>query len=258
MMKSLSLVVLWFLAYGCAAKKLAIKNADSLLQYQIAKRLPLNPSQERILTQDVTNFLNESKPKIEKLIPLIDVISLETPDPIQKQFEDIMIFVKSTSIDFSKIMAKHMANLSEKQQQEFFATLSKENKDLHAKSASKKRDEFEVRFETFFGPMNDAQIKLYEEYRPYFELRFLERIKRREKLHQSFKEIYAQAPPAEKKRELFLGSFANYQNAPFENEKSVEILHRLIPTLTQAQRDQLKKTIREFQELINYFIQTDY
>jgi len=258
-MKILTLALILFLFCGCAAKKLIVKNADSLLQYQIEKYIPLNSTQKKILSMDVDRFFNENKSRVQELLPLIDSITLEATGNIQGQFDEMTKFVKLISMDLSKVLTKQLATLSVEQQKDFFKRIDKEKTHLAKKNKKKQSHEFEKRFEVFFGKMNISQKNLYADYQSYFNQRFKERMKRREILHQEIRTIYVQTQDNEKTRQDKINDIlTNYIQRPYENEKSIEIINKLIPTLGKEQRIHFKKMVQDLKELLGYFVENKY
>jgi hypothetical protein len=255
---SLLLVLTLILGYGCAAKKLAIENADRLISYQMTKRLSLYSSQKAQLAKDIDQFLNKTKPDAQELLPIIDEIHLEEPAKAEAQYLKLEKYFNKVSQDFSAIMAKYLAVLDQKQQKELFKTLEDENREIFKQEKEKRIDVVEDRLKMFIGKLNGEQKELIREYSDYFHSRAIERLDRRIKLHHKFKEIYNQDISASSREKLFLDSFIKYQEDSLINDKNVELLKKFVPTVTKDQREYFRKIVQEVKGLIKYFISIEY
>lgn len=247
-----------FVLSSCAGKQLAVNNADTLLEHQIKKRLPLYTAQKIELTKDVNKFLHEHKPLAREMLPMIDAINLEDPQKIDESYKKIVGFYEKIAGNFSELFAKHMATLDNKQQKEFFETLSDENRKIANVDEEEGLEKVNERFEKFFGSANEKQKGLLTKYASHFEERNKLRIERRRKLHQEFKDIYEGETSEGSKKKQFTQAFEHYYKNSMNHEKNIEMLKNLIPTLTAKQKEYFRSRTQEVKEILNYFLQADY
>lgn len=243
---------------ACAAKKVAVEYADTMIESQVERRLPLYENQKKALAVDIDKFLMSKKKLAQEMLPLIDQIALDDPKKIEPHYRKLEGFYQDISYDFSKLMAKYMARLDQKQQKEFFETMTAENKNIERKDAKDRREQIEDRLEKVFGSVTAGQKLLLTDYQFYFDERTKVRLQKREKLHQSFKEILSQEASPTAKEELILGAFENYQVQSMADSKNLEIIQKFIPTLTMKQKESFREKTRELKEILNYFIETAY
>lgn len=257
-MKMLYLVLLCLMFSGCAAKKLAIDNADTLVSHQITKRVPLYSKQKDKLSRDIDKFLNDSKPLAQEVIPIVDEINLSDEDKLDAQYEKFEDFYAKIAKDFSLLMSKHIATLDEKQQKDFFNTLDDENRELLKKEKEERLDHIEERFEMFFGSIKGEQKQLIREYADYFHQRARDRLNRRVKLHQDFREIFKQDSSQETRANMIQEAFVEFQNDTIKGNKNLEIIKKMRPTLTKTQKEHFRNQTLEVKELLKYFLSVDY
>jgi hypothetical protein len=251
--------ILFILAVGgCAAKKLVVNNADTLLQHQITKRLPLYTAQRSELTDDISKFLNKHKPLAQKALPVIDAVDLKEPQKVEEHYQELSHFYDKVSLNFSELLSKHMGQLDPKQQKDFFKTLDQENRDLKRKDPSDRMEKVQDRFETFFGSITENQRQALTELKTYFEERNKERIKRREELHGKFKEIFARDISAESRKNLFMDAFKEYQAKSVDHKKNIQMIKELLPSISKKQREFFKKRTEEVKEILKYFLDASY
>ncbi|MCM2348393.1 MAG: hypothetical protein NDI69_00140 [Bacteriovoracaceae bacterium] len=244
------------LGYGCAAKKLAINNADTLITYQITRHIPQDTAQKKELTQNVVSFLNESKPLAKDLLKVLKQIDLKDPKNIGTHYARLEKDYIKLATDFSSILAPALAGLGQDQQKDFFKQLKKENDKI--KKGQKDRDErIADRFKHFFGSLNHPQELLLKEYKSYFIERSELRLQRRVKLQQSFEEIYLEQALV-KREKLFLAVFVDYQKDGPKGNKNLEMIQALIPTLSEEQHKFFNSKKDEIAELLQYFIERSY
>jgi hypothetical protein len=72
-----SLIIMMLLTVSCIAKKIAVQHTDTLLEHQITKRLPLYSDQKKKLSEDVDKFLNDHKPVVRDMLPLLEKIHIK-------------------------------------------------------------------------------------------------------------------------------------------------------------------------------------
>jgi hypothetical protein len=251
-------ILMVLLLPGCAAKKFAVKNADHLLTYQITRRVPLYSKQKAELTRDVENFLNNTKPEAQEMLPLIDEVNLEKSAQVEAQYRKFETYYQSLAKKFSTVVAKHMAKLDEKQQKDFFNNLDDENREILKKEKEKQIDQIEERLEMILGSISGEQKQIIRDYSDYYRTRSKERLDRRLALHQSFKTIYQQDLSPDSRQELIEESFAKYQTETLANTKNIEILKKFIPTVSNKQKEYFRKQIKDVKSLVKYFISTEY
>jgi phage-related minor tail protein len=257
-MKVTFIILFCFLGYGCAAKKLAVQNADSLITHQMTKRLPLYSDQKDTLEKDVDAFLDRTKPMAQEVLPVIDEMNLKNEEEISTQYQKLESFFVQVSNEFSKLSSKYMAKLDPKQQKEFFETLDDENREILKKEKENRIDQAENRLELFLGHVNSKQKQIIREYGDYLQKRAKTRLDRRIKLHHEFKIIYHQDISESSRASAFLEQFVNYQNESMTGNKNLEIIKRFIPTITSEQREHFRKEAEEIKSLIKYFNSVEY
>lgn len=244
--------------YGCAAKKLVVDNADSLISYQVTKRLPLYSAQKDKLEKDIESFLAKSKPIASEVLPVIDELNLNSVDKLPQQYNKFESFYLKLAQDFAGLMSRHLAILDKKQQKEFFETLDDENRNLLKKEKEDRIDDVEERFENFLGSVNGPQKQLIRDYADYFHLRAKERLDRRISLHKEFREIFKTDASSESKEKSFQDAFASYQNDSLKNNRNLEILKKIVPTLTKDQKEHFREEAEEVKDVLKYFLTVDY
>jgi hypothetical protein len=257
-MKLTTIVMVGVLSVGCAAKKLAVSNADILVERQITKRLPLTASQKKDLSKDVKTFLKDHKPMAEKAIPVVDEITKVDVENVEIHYDKLLDIYRKISSDFSTLLAQQMVKLGSNQQKDFFENLAEENMQIARRNPKERLDDIYDRFETFFGTITGKQKIIFKENKEYFNKQQGERVNRRSKLHESFKEIYlAEISPEEKVKKIE-AAFEQYREAAHNKEKNLEIIKEIIPTLTESQKEKFRKNNKEIKELLRYYLTIDF
>lgn len=246
------------LGYGCTGKKMAIENADYLISYQMNKRLPLYSEQKNQLAKDIDSFLNKMKPEAQNILPIIDEINLETNEKTTSQYAKLEEFFKKISKSFSELISKYMAKLDLKQQKDLFKTLDNENREILKLEKEKNIDLIESRMKLFLGSVNSEQKQIIRENSEYFQLRAKERLDRRIELHEKFRAIYNQDISESSRAGLFQEAFVHYQNKIYEKSRNLELLQKLLPTISKNQREHFRKEAQEIKDLLKYFISIEY
>lgn len=246
------------LTYSCTAHKIGVNNADTLIGRQITRRLPLYSLQKDELGKDIDQFLNQSKPVAQDVLPVIDDMKLESPEKMEEHYKKLEGFYRKIAKDFSRLMSKYMAKLDYKQQKDFFETVDEENREIIKKDKQERLEEIEDRLKTFLGNLNTSQKQIITNYENYFMEQTNKRVERRKELHERFKYIYAQDVSPETRKDLFQEAFVNYQEEGLSSNKNLEILKKLIPTVTQAQREHFRRKTQEIKEILSYFLQVNY
>lgn len=257
-MKMSAFFTIILLTYGCTAQKIAVSNADTLLGHQITKRLPLYSTQKEELGKDIDQFLNQSKPVAQEILPVVDDMKIESPEKMEDHYKKLEGFYRKIAKDFSGLMSKYMAKLDHKQQKDFFETVDEENREIIKKDKEERLEEIEERMKTFLGEISSSQKQIITNYGDYFMAQTNKRVERRKELHQRFKYIYAQDVSPETRKDLFKEAFIDYQEQGLSSNKNLEILKKLIPTVTQRQREHFRRKTQEIKEIISYFLQVNY
>lgn len=256
-MKITALALTSFLAMACAAKKLAATNADFLLENQIEKRLPLYAAQEEQLAKDVDKFLNEQKTFAKDVIPVVTDIELEV-GKVDSQYEILKGLYQRLSLNFSKLISKHMAPLDDKQQKDFARILKEENHKLTQLKSNEQMNRIYDRFQMIFGTMSEQQQGILKAQKKYLYQRHLLRVERRQKLHQRFMEIYQMDMSKDSLAQAFYEAFAEYQKNYPDDEKNKEIIKLILPTLSNAQKKHFKDHTKDLREILGHYLESDY
>ncbi len=259
-MRYLQLVLLLCLALltSCGAQKVAVKYADSYIERQVEKRLPLYDSQEATLSKDIDLFLNEHKEEVRKIIPLLDKVSLEDPKSLDEYYPKFINAYLDIARDFSKLLARHMSTFDEKQIKEFLKKMREENNDIFLKDRSERRARIEKRVESILGSLTKKQKEILKDHGKTFDAQIVTRSERRSRLHTDFKNILEQEISRESKENLIFEKFVDYQKEALTNSKNLEIAKAFIPTLEPNQKRSLRTRMTELEEILNYFVETTY
>ncbi|MFP5384670.1 MAG: hypothetical protein ACLGHN_01230 [Bacteriovoracia bacterium] len=257
-MRNIFLLFLLFILSSCAAKKLLVENADTLLTHQVTKRLPLYSKQKDNLNKDVDQFLNKAKPVAQEVLPVIDEIDLNSPDKVEKQYNKLEEYYIGLTQDFTAMLSKYMALLDKKQQKDFFETLDDENRELLKTEKEKRLDKIEDRFKLFFGSMKNSQKQLLRDYSDYFHLRAKERLERRVKLHGELRAIFGEELSQEARSRSIEEAFSRYQKDALKGNKNLEMLKKLLPTISSSQKEHFRNRVKEVKEMLNHFIISEY
>ncbi len=250
--------VLCFLCYGCGMQELALDNADKLLSYQITRRLPLYSDQKKLLNKDIVSFLNQEKTVAQDLLPVIDQIDVTAPEKLGGTYQKLEGFYAIIARDFSGLIATQMARLDQKQQEEMFETLEDENRKFLKKEKEDRMDDIEESFTRAFGSITGPQKQLVRTYKDYFHSRARQRLDRRIKLQQELKIIFKEDRSQESRKEKIENTFAAYQKEVLLDNKNLEILKKIVPTLLKKQKEHLRGHIANLRELLKYFLTVDY
>ncbi len=251
--------VFFILISACGAKKVAVKYADSFIETQVEKRLPLYDSQEAALSKDIDKFLNEHKDRVKAIVPILEKIDFNRAASLDEQYPKFAEAYLEIASDFSRILSKYMATFDKKQQKEFLKKLREENNDIFIKDREERRDKIASKTRSFLGgELTKAQAEILQENGKTFDEQVVVRVERRSKLHTDFKTILAQEISTEAKEKLIYEAFVAYQKEALANTKNLTIAKAFIPTLTPDQKKALKQHLMDIQEIIGYFIETAY
>ncbi|HXH76140.1 MAG TPA: hypothetical protein VNJ08_14310 [Bacteriovoracaceae bacterium] len=243
---------------SCAAKKILVKNADNLLEHQIEKRLPLYSKQKEELSSDITAFLNETRPKAHELLPVIDGLDLEKSDKLESQYRQIATLYEDISLNFTRLLAKHMAVLDQKQQKEFFENLADENRQLAKKEPDDRLKKNKERFKKFFGAIDDGQKQMLTELQDKIEAGREAKLERRANLIKKLKEIYAEESSVKARQAEITSTFKDYQKNAHDHSKNLGILKTILATISPEQKEFFRKQVAEVKEILKLYLETEY
>ncbi len=243
---------------SCGPKKVAVKYADTYIETQVEKRLPLYDSQEEVLSKDIDKFLNEHKEKARQIIPILSKVDLERPASIDEQYPKFSAAYLDIASDFSRILARHMSVFDKKQQKEFLQKLREENNDLFTKGRKERLTKVESRVRSLLGTVTDEQKKILKDNEKVFDEQIVTRSGRRSKLHTDFKGILEQEISAETKEKMIQEAFIAYQKESLADTRSLEITKAFLPTLKPIQKENVRIRLGELEEILKYFVETVY
>ncbi|MFL5785205.1 MAG: hypothetical protein ACJ76H_11380 [Bacteriovoracaceae bacterium] len=243
---------------SCGPKKVAVKYADTYLEQQVEKRLPLYDEQEEILSRDIDKFLNDHKDRVKEIMPTLEKIDLEDPNTLDIQWNKVQGTYLDIANDFSLIIAKHMAKFDQKQKKDFLEKMRDENNDIFKRDRKERREKIASRIQKFLGSITKEQEKILKNHQKDFDEQVVVRSERRAKLHTQFKEILEQELSTDSKEKLIHEALVSYQTEMLKGSKNLEIAKEFIPTLTKSQKVELRHNLGEVKELLKYFIQQAY
>lgn len=250
--------LLMALLTSCGFKKVAVKNADSIISHQVTKKIPLNSEQKRELDKDIDKLLNDSKPAAEAIIPLIGLLDFSGTEKLESQYKELEAIYISIAAEASVILARHIAKLDSKQQRNFLEKLKKDNDEIKERLKKKSMKKVEFWMKSMLGTINEKQVALMKEYEDYFHERNQLRLERRIRLADKFKEIFAGNPPVQEKEKAIKEAFDKYQADSLEGNKNLEMLKKLVPTISDEQKKHFMKHMENLQELLKYYLTVEY
>lgn len=258
-MKQVFLMLSLLILASCAAQKLAVKHADTLIANSIEKRLPLYSDQKQKLAKDVDQFLMSRKPAAAELLPLIDQIDLSKPDLFDEVYEKLLESYRDLAADFSRLLADHISELNADQQKKFFKRLNAENADMGKKTPEDRVSDVDQKFERLIGPLTKEQETFLNEQKSIFVQKGELRLERRIKLHKKMQEILAQEASSETKREGIHQAFMEFQDKSMASSRDyLPLLKKIIPTMTNKQKETFRHKMSNLKEIIRYYLETDY
>ncbi len=257
-MKLTLIFILSFVLNGCGMQELAVDNADKLLSYQITRRLPLYSNQKDLLNKDVEGFLNQQKMVAQEILPVIDELDLTGPEKLEAPYRKLEGFYERVAKDFSGLIATHMARLDRKQQEEMFETLDDENRKMLKKEKEDRIDDIEENFNRLLGSITAPQKQIVRNYEDYFLARARQRLDRRVKLHQELRLLFKEDRSTDSRKAQIETAFAAYQKEVLKDNKNLEILKKIIPTITKKQKEHLRGHVANLKELLKYYLTVDY
>lgn len=256
-MKLLGWLFMLLLGLGCAAKKMAVTNADFLLEAQIEKRLPLYAEQKERLSKDVDQFLNQQKDFAKEVIPHITDIELDVKQ-VDPQYQHLKDIYKKLALSFARLMSKHMAVLDEKQQKDFLRVLKEENHQMSRLKSNEQMTKLYDRLEILFGSLSERQRTTLKQHKTFLYQRHQLRLERRGRLHQRFQEIYQMDLSKDSRADSFYEAFVKFQQDYPDDPRNREIIKAIIPTLSTAQKETFEERMKDLRELLGYFLEASY
>lgn len=243
---------------SCTAKKLVVKNSDSLIQYQVTKRIPLYASQKKQLSIDIKKFLNTHKKEANELKDSLDLVKIGDQSNFITFYQESETIYRKLAADFSYILSKQLAQLDKKQQLGFIQNIYSENKKILNKSTKEKVEETQERFSKFFGSITPNQKTIIESFSTDLTESKNMIIMRREDLAKRLLSIYGSENSTETKIKSIHEVLKSHIDSYLNSNKNFEMAKSILPTLDQPQKDNVKMKAEEIKEIINYYIQTEY
>lgn len=257
-MKILCLISILILA-SCGMKETIISNMDTILYHKTQSKLDLDSKQKVILKQDIKNFLNEQRLKTVEASKIVQSIDLTQPQKIPLLYPGLIKTYQQVAIDYSLVLAKHMASFSDKQFQIFLKDTAKENKDIEAKINEKESEEYHKRFKFFFDKINESQKKVLKIHMDFFKEQSRLRLNNRQALYQQFKMIAEQKIPTQEREKMILDAFIKYnQNSFHHQDKMIVIIQELIKDLDFKQVKHFNEKKAEALEILTLFSKSEY
>lgn len=258
-MKQVLLMLSLLTLFACAAKKLAVKHADTFISNAVEKRLPLYSEQKLKLGKDIDQFLMQKKSTAEELLPVFDQIHLEKPEQFDELYEKMISAYRGIALDFSRILAKYIADLNKEQQEKFFKKLATENKEMSQKKPSERTSDMRRKIEKLTGSLSEKQEKLISEQEAYFTKKAELRLQRRLRLHEKIKAILNGKTSNDSKRDELVESFQSFQEESIDSSReNIPLIKKFISTLTIKQKETFRGKLAELKEIIGYYLETDY
>ncbi len=237
---------------------MAVKYADTYIELQVEKRLPLYHAQKEALSKDIDKFLNGHKQMARQIIPILEEADLEKPSSLDEQSPKIQKVYLEIASHFSKILAHHMAAFDEKQKKNFLQKMREENDEMFQKGRKDRMEKVESRAKSFLGSLTNDQEKILKDNRKIFDQQIVTRSEKRSKLHSNFKTILEQEISVETKEQMIHEAFVAYQKESLSDRTNIEIAKTFMPTLNPAQKDYVREQLGELQEILKYFVETAY
>lgn len=249
----------FFLFYSCAAKKLAVKHADTYITHAVEKKIPLTDAQEKQLAKDVDHFLMAKKSAAQEIIPLVDKMNPDEPTLFNEIYDSILKSYRGIAEDFSKLLAGYIVDLDEKQQKTFFRRLAEDLETKKEKDKEERSSDLKRKVERLFGALTPIQEKLLKDQSDYFQKKAVLHLERKAQLHGRLETILSQDSAKSTKREMVVEAFMNYQDAGILSSKeNLDIVKRFSPTLSLKQKEYFRERIRDLKEIIGYYLETQY
>lgn len=253
------LILSLLLLYSCAAKKFAVKHADTYITHSVEKKLPLNTTQEKELAKDVDQFLMQKKMAAQEILPLIDKMDPEKPTLFNEIYDSILTSYRGIAKDFSELLAKYIVELDERQQKIFFQRLAEDLETKKEKDVDERLSDTKRKVERLIGSLSADQEKFLKERKTYFQKKGSLHLERKEKLHGRLETILNQDSSPKTKRELVVEAFMQYQDdGILSSKENIAIIKDFVPSLTLKQKEYFRQRIQDLKEIIGYYLEAQY
>ncbi|MBD64683.1 MAG: hypothetical protein CME62_05725 [Halobacteriovoraceae bacterium] len=265
-MKKLFFLTPFLLIISCSLGSLFIGKLDWLITYKTADRLGLYVKQEDLLREDVKKLLDEIKPEAKILKSQLRIILRHTDnvDGLPKK-EIITTLGQAYKTGNQKVfatLAKYLAELTEKQQKPFLATIEKQIKKNKKKINKKKQHEkFIDKCEEFLGELSPTQKLMIKKQQPHLLQISTFLLQHKEYQYKEIKEIYKRDPS--QRQQLFIKLFTDtthlkkLQNS--ESYKNVSnAVFGVLKKMTKKQKEHLQDKLNFIDDLLESFIEHKY
>lgn len=256
MLKTLPLFLLVMLL-ACGPKKLAVKYADTYLEKQVEKHLPLTQAQDDVLASDIDRFLNGHKDEVKKFLPLLAAIDLNSAASLDEQYPKFVDLYLDLAQDFSQILARHIAAFSEKQQKEFLRTVDKENEKIAAQKKEYQK-KIQSRITHYLGSLTPPQKEILKRHAETFKKQLQRRVERRTGMKTFFEKNFATEFSREDRTRSIVEAFTEFQKRALAESENLSIAKEFVPTLTPAQKKHLRGHFEDIEELVGYYLEANY
>lgn len=251
-------VLCFLFVTACGPKKVAVKMTDSYIESQVEKRLPLYQAQEEALAKDIDKFLNDHKDKVREIRPLLTNINLDDPAKLEEQYEKIVDAYVVIARNFTRVLARYMSDFDEKQKKDFFKRIEKENEEIADRNRKDRRQKIEARVRKFLGTLSTEQKSLLKAHASSFDAQVDRRLKRRKELHQKFQKILNEDLSPESKEKRLYEEFVEFQDGALASRENLEVAKKFLPTLSEEQKKHLRIQLKDIDEYVEYFLETNY
>ena len=256
-LKFLILIFFGVSFYGCAAKKLIVMNADTLLEHQIEKKIPLTTAEKSQLSKDIDVFLNTHKKTAAELITLSKSLELDK-DQVEANYEKLNTIYRKVALDFSKILSHSLASLNPKQQNEFIENMKKEDQKAAKVPLDEILEKTLDRFEWIFGTISEEQKSILIADKGEVARRHQAHLKRREAFHQRLRDIFQQNATNNEREKVFNESFTDLLDQYPDADKNKQTLTQLVKSLGAEQKKHFQEKLQDLRELLSFYIETDF
>lgn len=244
---------------ACSMKGTLVSNIDIIIYHKILSKLDLGPKQKTILKQDIKDFLNLQRPRVDEMTRLIKSIDLTKKETIAPQYLKLIEVYRELAIGMSKIIIKPMSEFDAGQVKAFLKELEGDNRKLEEKIKEDDTSEYYKRFEFFFGTINSRQKKVMNEYKLIFKQQSHQRLQSKRVLLAEMKEIYSPSTPLPTRKHLLDDAFVKYNQSIFINsEKIVLAIMSLTIECDSDQIHHFQKKKDELIEILNLFARSNY
>lgn len=252
-MKYSYLFVIMFLAQGCLLKRIVVSNADHAIELQIEKRLPLYSLQKDELSKDIDLLLNQSKPKIKEIVPVLRDLKMESV-LIEDQYTRLKNIYIPLSQDFVQIYSKYVSKLDPKQQKKFFKQYDETTSEIKEKTKKEKLKTLRNRFEMFFNSISAEQETLLRNLNQDMMNLSKSRIEGRLYIKEELIKIFANLESLDGKLESIKTLYNNYHLQSIHDQKNIQLLKLVAVSLSKEQQAFFQKKTKEIEDLVEFFL----